>query len=192
MTTDYYNTDQLAERLRDLAAKVAAFGNGRPLNSPPDRVPRPVIDPLCDLERWADKHGNDPRNRSCMDRIEDQAASNEETFGPMMFFLDGWDRTNHEDRRDAARERVEESPLSVTRNGTKLHVQESWGGPSDGYKVEFDPRTGAVEAVEYYFQDWFDGAKLDIEQRDYPATWRYLEYWAQAAAEGVITDEGDE
>jgi hypothetical protein len=166
-----YTVGQLAPRLRDLADKVASF-------TPDDKVPRPLIDPLSELERWADKHKNDPRSRSCIDRIEEQAASNEETFLSMMTWLRLWDKTDDQDKIAAARTRIEESPLSVTRKGNTIEIQESWGGPSDGYEIEVDGYT--VERARYYFRDWFDGAWLDIEERDYPGTWAYLEYWASA------------
>lgn len=185
--SSYYRAELLAERIRAIADKVATF-------DPNDRVPRPLIDPLSAVERWADKHGNDEHNRSCLDRIEDHAASNEETFGPLMWFHAAWSRSDHSDRFEDAERRIEEGPLSVTRNGNKLKltIEESTGGPADGYRVEFDPHTGDVEGVEYYFQDWFDGATLEIDQRDFPATWAYVGYWANAAAAGTIHDEGDD
>ncbi len=187
-TTDrppYYATGALAERIRDLAARVAAF-------DPDDRVPRPLIEPLSQLERWAEKHGNDEENRSCLDRIEAHAASNEETYRGMMFFLDGWSRSDNDDRREQAEERVRESPLSVVQNGDTVKIEESTGGPADGYEIEIDTQTGKLYSAEYYFRDWWDGATIEIEQRDYPATWRYLEYWASAGAEGILRREDDD
>ena len=174
-----WTVGNLSDRLRSLADKVASFDAD-------DTAPRPLVDPLSDIERWADKHTNDERNRSCIDRIEDQARSNEETFQAMIDRTGDWAVDEGDEKRDLS-EIFDESPLSVTRKSDDtLRVEESTGGPADGYTVTFDPSTGRVEDVEYYFQDWFDGAKLDIDERDYPATWQYLGHLADYAAEGLL------
>ncbi len=191
-----WTVGDLHGRLTALAEKVAAF-------DAEDKAPSPLIEPLGDIEKWADKHTNDPRNRSCMDRIEEHALSNESTYQDMIDGKseyvgedDDEDEDEDEDKDDDTLSedtirRFDESPLSVTRKAVdKIDVLESWGGPSDGYEVEFNPDGyGRIEGVRYYFRDWFDGAWLDIYESDFPATWRYLEHFTSYAAEGLIEVE---
>ena len=49
---------------------------------------------------------------------------------------------------------LEISPLHIV-----YHVGLSWGGPADGFYLYVDPEDHTIDKVEYYFQDWFDGAK---------------------------------
>lgn len=170
-----WTVGDLAGRLRSLADQVAAF-------PAEDRAPRPLVDPLGDIEQWAKKHMQPELHaRSCIDRIEAQAKSNEETFQSMIDGEDDYAPDDGEDKDDARYQAFSESPLSVTRKGSVIDVMESWGGPSDGYEVTMDGYL--IERVRYYFRDWFDGAWLEIDQRDYPATFRYLEYITQDVSE---------
>lgn len=43
----------------------------------------------------------------------------------------------------------------------------SWGGPSDGFDFIFN-KDGDLIECEYFYQDWFDGAKryVDLEKAD--------------------------
>ncbi len=44
--------------------------------------------------------------------------------------------------------------------------QLSWGGPSDEFRFYTDENLEPVE-IEYWFLDWFDGAKVEVKDRDY-------------------------
>ena len=56
---------------------------------------------------------------------------------------------------------------------TKLHVVYraglSWGGPADGFYLYVDPEDNTIDKVEYYFQDWFDGALKELQGEDLEA-----------------------
>jgi hypothetical protein len=177
----------------DLHGRVVALAEQIAALEQTDTSPHGLVDPLCTLERWAEKHKHpEPESRSCLDRIESHAAYNEENYLSMMGWYEAWGQSNHHERQETAQRRIEESPLSVTRKATDtIKVEESTGGPADGYEATFDPRTGRVESVEYYFQDWFDGARMDLDEREFPGTWRYIGYWADAAAEGAISMEDE-
>lgn len=167
-----FTTSDLTGRLERLAATVAAF-------PPEDRVPRPLVDPLSEIERWASKHADpDEHNRSCLDRIEDRAASNEETYHSMMGWYGLWTQTDHDERQEQAETRINESPLSLGTHKGQMHVAESWGGPADGYYVDVEDHDRVV-GVTYYFQDWFDGATMDLDEHEYPWTWKYVSYFTE-------------
>lgn len=54
---------------------------------------------------------------------------------------------------------VEKGTFSDQKRGYK-RIQFSWGGPSDELRV-FKTGRGR-DKIEYWFLDWFDGAKLDV------------------------------
>ena len=69
-------------------------------------------------------------------------------------------------------------PLAVsTRTITKIEL--SWGGPSDFLKVEHEG--GAIYAVTYHFQDWFDGAVREVEEGS--KVWEYARTVIEAREE---------
>ncbi len=47
-----------------------------------------------------------------------------------------------------------------------FRYQLSWGGPSDEFRFYCDESFDAVR-IEYWFLDWFDGAKVVLSGRDY-------------------------
>ena len=57
--------------------------------------------------------------------------------------------------------------------------QLSWGGPSDEFRIYVDELTRPAR-VEYWFMDWFDGAKVEVKRGAYPfiddAIAYFLEY----------------
>jgi hypothetical protein len=70
--------------------------------------------------------------------------------------------------RDRAREAIDEMAYGIDTR-TISRVIWSGGGPSD--YLEITHKDGEVLAVEYLYQDWFDGAKLSVPE-DSPA-YRY-------------------
>jgi len=42
--------------------------------------------------------------------------------------------------------------------------QLSWGGPSDEFRIFYNPRDGLYK-IEYYYMDWYDGASLIIQSK---------------------------
>ena len=60
--------------------------------------------------------------------------------------------------------------------------QFSWGGPSDelrGYVNEHKE----LHRLEYWYMDWFDGAKLELQPGDsWPTEWQRLHEMIEASA----------
>ena len=51
-----------------------------------------------------------------------------------------------------------------------FRYQLSWGGPSDEFRIYADESgvwQWSICHIEYWFLDWFDGAKIDLEGDDY-------------------------
>lgn len=61
-------------------------------------------------------------------------------------------------------ERIDNYLLSVD-SEVEVHLQFSWGGPSDGIRVTVDS-DGDVSGGHYYFLDWFDGARRELDRYD--------------------------
>lgn len=59
------------------------------------------------------------------------------------------------------REEFEESILGITKR-LIYKVELSWGGHADGFLITVDADNREIESIEYYFQDWFDGAKREL------------------------------
>ena len=59
-------------------------------------------------------------------------------------------------------EQYMEGVLEITPLYTVYRVGLSYGGPADGFTLYCDPETGEIEKAEYYFQDWFDGARRGL------------------------------
>jgi len=59
-----------------------------------------------------------------------------------------------EETRDAYMEGV----LEITPFYIVYRVGLSWRGPADGFYLYVDPEDKTIDKIEYYFQDWFDGA----------------------------------
>lgn len=145
----------LLNRLRGLVEKVESF-------ELTERTPGLLWEHIGEIERWADSHTKDPR--SCIDRIEGQYASELEDITSMIGWYNAWSKASGrpaEYRAERARTRIEESILSAEIEGDRLHVQMSWGGPSDGFYADVD-KDGTLDNVRYYFKDWFDGAEIHV------------------------------
>jgi len=63
---------------------------------------------------------------------------------------------------DDARQEYDERILEVTPLYTVYRVGLSWGGPADGFHIYVDPEDHEIVQAEYYFQDWFDGARRKL------------------------------
>lgn len=53
----------------------------------------------------------------------------------------------------------------------------SWGGPSDGFLIEYNynGRFWEIENIIYYFHDWFDGAGKTLFSQDFDDVERVVE-----------------
>ena len=69
-------------------------------------------------------------------------------------------------------------PLAVsTYQLTKIEL--SWGGPSDFLEVKHEGLE--IISITYYFQDWFDGAKREVEEGS--NVWKYCATVIEARGE---------
>ena len=69
-------------------------------------------------------------------------------------------------------------PLSVD-TYKMTRIQLSWGGPSDFLDVKHDGHI--ILAVTYHFQDWFDGAVRDVQEKS--KVWEYARTVIEAREE---------
>lgn len=46
-----------------------------------------------------------------------------------------------------------------------INVQLSWGGPANGYK--FHIVDNKIVSIYYYYQDWFDYAEIELEDKEF-------------------------
>ena len=59
--------------------------------------------------------------------------------------------------------------------------QFSWGGPSDELRG-FVNEHGELHRLEYWFMDWFDGAKLELQPGDsWPTEWQRMAQTIEAS-----------
>ena len=108
------------------------------------------------------------RDLSCEERIDSQLANLEESCADIVKIYYEGDEEGEWNNY----------PLAVTtRQETKIEL--SWGGPSDFLSVIHE---GAdILSVTYHFQDWFDGAKRDIEEGS--KVWEYVQTVIEAREE---------
>ena len=53
--------------------------------------------------------------------------------------------------------------------------QFSWGGPSDELRAFVNP-DHSIHRLEYWFMDWMDGAKLELQPGDsWPTEWQRMQ-----------------
>lgn len=64
-------------------------------------------------------------------------------------------------------ERYAEGVLEASPLWTVYRVMLSTGGPADGYYVYVYPDGGGISHIEYYFQDWYDGAVRGLSGSDF-------------------------
>ena len=71
--------------------------------------------------------------------------------------------------RDGKDEAAEDSleALSIEAR-TELHVQLSWGGPSDGFRIDID-EDGTPVAGCYYFANWGEYEEFDLTTEEVEA-----------------------
>ena len=57
--------------------------------------------------------------------------------------------------------------------------QLSWGGPSDEFRIYINPDK-SVHRIEYWYLDWFDGAKVELDEKLHGDAWSHLEQMVEA------------
>ena len=57
--------------------------------------------------------------------------------------------------------------------------QLSWGGPGDEFRIYVNP-DNSVHRIEYWYMDWFDGAKVTLGTQQHGDAWSHLEQMVEA------------
>ena len=109
---------------------------------------------------------NTIKELKCADKIASELKDREEYLSDLYAVIDS--DTAGDDEQDQAREEILEMAYGIDTR-TISRVIWSGGGPSD--LLEITHKEGDVFSVEYVYQDWYDGAKLTVEE-DSPA-YRY-------------------
>lgn len=106
---------------------------------------------------------NDTKERAtCADLIAGELKDREQQLEQLYALADDGD--------DDAREQIQEMAYGIDRREI-FKVIWSGGGPADS--LELIVSDGELISVTYVYQDWFDGARLAVEQ-DSPA-YRYAQ-----------------
>ena len=105
---------------------------------------------------------NTMRERSCADLIASELSDREQQLKDLYALADDGD--------DDAREQIYEMAYGIDRREI-LRVIWSGGGPAD--YLEITHNNGDILRVEYLYQDWYDGARLDVLEGS--AAYRYAE-----------------
>jgi len=116
------------------------------------------------------------RDEKCKDRIKAEYARTIKTLREIWEYERGPDRAD--DEREAGHpdhgpfkeyglgfDYVAPGTFEGQRRGY-FRYQLSWGGPSDEFRFFCDERPKPVR-IEYWFMDWFDGAKKVLGGADY-------------------------
>lgn len=102
----------------------------------------------------------------CADKIASELKDREEYLSDLYAVIDS--DTASDSDQDQAREEINEMAYGIDTR-TISRVIWSGGGPAD--YLEITHKDGEILAVDYLYQDWYDGAKLSVEE-DSPA-YRY-------------------
>ena len=102
------------------------------------------------------------REKSCADLIASELSDREQQLKDLYALAD--------DGNDDAREEIYEMAYGIDKREI-LRITWSGGGPAD--YLEITHSGGDILRVEYLYQDWYDGARLAVDD-DSPA-YRYAE-----------------
>jgi hypothetical protein len=102
------------------------------------------------------------REKRCADLIAGELADREQQLEQLYTLADDGD--------DSAREQIYEMAYGIDRREI-LRIVWSGGGPAD--YLEITHKNGDILRVEYLYQDWYDGARIDVSEES--AAYRYAE-----------------
>lgn len=102
------------------------------------------------------------REKSCADLIASELSDREQQLKDLYTLADDGD--------DDAREQIYQMAYGIDKREI-LRVIWSGGGPAD--YLEITHSDGDILRVEYLYQDWYDGARLDVLEGS--AAYRYAE-----------------
>ena len=108
--------------------------------------------------------------KNCEARIEGKLRDREFHLETLFTIFDDKNCTATEEERDGASNEIYE--MSYGSDTFKV-TRFTWsgGGPADWIEVHHDG--DGIKRIEYVFQDWYDGARIDVPSVS--PVWRYAE-----------------
>jgi hypothetical protein len=106
------------------------------------------------------------QRKTCADLIGSELADREQQLADLYEKMNGED----EEQADQASEEVHEMAYGISVYSVAKVIW-SGGGPADWIEITFDKYD--LIKVEYIYQDWYDGARVAVEEDS--AVWRYAE-----------------
>jgi hypothetical protein len=108
------------------------------------------------------------KNKTCAELIGAELADREAELARLYSVIDSGDGMDLEDQ---AYNEINEMSYGIEIKKV-FTVTWSGGGPADWIEITTDGE-GSLERVEYIYQDWYDGARLEVKEGS--AVWRYAE-----------------
>lgn len=106
--------------------------------------------------------------KNCEARIEGELRDRENYLDNLFTIFDDKNCTATEEERDGANDEIYEMAYgSDTHKVTRFTW--SGGGPADWIEVHHDG--DGIRRIDYVFQDWYDGARIDVPSVS--PVWRY-------------------
>lgn len=115
------------------------------------------------------------REDSCEDRIDKKLESRIKEFAEVIRLSEESEDGNFEVDDCEYEDLIDWINQTCLSYSDDLHyrakkLELSWGGPADGFRFFVD------ETIQYYFQDWFDGATRDLYGDDYDIMKKFFDY----------------
>lgn len=82
---------------------------------------------------------------------------------------------------DYNEESLYELPIGLSKQ-TVFKIELSWGGPADFIRAYVDDE-GNLVRVTYHYQDWFDGAEMEVNDNSH--MWEFVERYLHAHVEAM-------
>ena len=108
------------------------------------------------------------KQKTCAELIGQELADREAELARLYAVIDSGDGM---DKEDEAYNEINEMAYGIEVKKV-FKVIWSGGGPADWIEITTDGN-GDIEKVEYIYQDWYDGARKQVEEDS--AVWRYAE-----------------
>lgn len=110
------------------------------------------------FEEYTKTYGEEPSEES-IDRFREEFIKNEEYNEESLYEL----------------------PLGMSKQ-TVYKIELSTGGPADFINAYVND--GILDRVTYHYQDWFDGAEMEVEEDSY--MWQFAEIFLSTHTEGIF------
>jgi Mg2+ and Co2+ transporter CorA len=100
-------------------------------------------------------------NKTCSELINEKMRDREEFIQKLIHYHNrSIDIPEDEDYNEYS---LLELPIGIDKK-TVITLCLSWGGPADYLDITLD-NTNTIVKVEYRYEDWFDGAKVKVDEK---------------------------